>query len=300
MLIVDDEPALRDSTRAHLQRAFPAARILVATSPHEAIQLVETSGFDLVISDHHMPGGEGRALLARIREISPGTVRVLFTAGSDPDADAERVASGEFHAVVPKTLGGPTIVETIARLLGTQRPGDERKAGPLAPPTPAAVDGRHPETGGKRLLVVDDEVQIGRLIEAIAERLPEGVEVVVETDPRVAATLIESSKFDVIISDYRMPGMSGMKLLAHARACQPRAKRILITGYNEILEPPDILAEADVDAYVHKPLAVGNMLLLIGRILRDEKDALTTYREQAKIIERAAAREQRPIGLDDL
>lgn len=294
ILIVDDEPALRQYVRSRLQRAMPSASVLVTSTPLEALRLIESGHVDLVVSDHHMPGGDGRVLLSRIRALRPETIRILFTAGADAEADRRGLASGDLHAIVRKPVSGEEIVETVRRLLGE----------PPAPPADAPVAARDaPATeqvgGARRVLVVDDVVEIGMVMASVARRASAGVDVVVETDALAAAARIPTEPFDVIVCDYRMPNLTGIALLALARRHRPGAKRILITGYNELQEAPEALDAASVDAYVHKPPSLQAMLQLFRHALSEDPSALDTYRDQARIIEREALREQGPLKLED-
>lgn len=293
VLIVDDDPSLRRYLRTQLRRVLPSARILVAASPEEALRVIETSLVDAVISDQHMPGGDGRALLARVAELSPPTIRILFTASVD---DHEAIAPGSIHAVLQKPGAQDEVVNALLALLG-ERAKDAAPAGPRAarvePERGRPADGTRP-----RILIIDDVPEVADVLEGIAHRAAPDLDVV-KAQPSEARGLLERERYDVVLADYRMPQISGVLVLALARALRPTARRILATGYNELHEPPEALAAADVDAYVHKPPSVLDLVELFQRALSEDPGAMDADREQARILERQAIRDQGPLRLDD-
>ncbi|MFU8807373.1 MAG: response regulator [Bradymonadaceae bacterium] len=90
------------------------------------------------------------------------------------------------------------------------------------------------DTEGKlpRILIVDDEVHILKAI----QRLFMGMdfEIATASSGSGAIELLESSEFTVIISDQRMPGISGSALLKHTRKHHPNVVRVMLTGNNDI------------------------------------------------------------------
>ncbi|WP_179957667.1 HD domain-containing phosphohydrolase [Exilibacterium tricleocarpae] len=65
--------------------------------------------------------------------------------------------------------------------------------------------------------------------------------------------LLDEHKVDVIVSDMRMPQMNGAEFLTQARAKQPSAIRILLTGYADIDAVAEAVNAAKVYNYMHKP-----------------------------------------------
>ena len=80
----------------------------------------------------------------------------------------------------------------------------------------------------------------------------EGFEILCAESPARALALLEERAVDVILSDHKMPGMSGLAFLARAARLRPGAARLLITGWPEEV-PPAELASVGVRALVPKP-----------------------------------------------
>ena len=100
------------------------------------------------------------------------------------------------------------------------------------------------------LLVVDDEE---RILSALRRALrKEGYEIVTAETPEAALRILGERRFDAVLSDHKMPGMSGMQLLARARELQPELVLLLITGWTEEI-PRDRLTQVGVRALITKP-----------------------------------------------
>ena len=101
-----------------------------------------------------------------------------------------------------------------------------------------------------RLLLVDDEAQI---LTALCRSLRrEGYELVTAQTPREALERLAEQTFDAVVSDHKMPGMTGVELLEKVAHLQPAAARLLITGWSRAVSAEDRTA-ADLDAVLTKP-----------------------------------------------
>ncbi|MGE5190024.1 MAG: response regulator [Gemmatimonadota bacterium] len=69
---------------------------------------------------------------------------------------------------------------------------------------------------------------------------------------------LETERFDIVICDYGMPGMDGIRFLTEAAARQPGAKRILIAGY-PLGELADAAARAGIDGCLQKPFTLDEL-----------------------------------------
>jgi len=105
-------------------------------------------------------------------------------------------------------------------------------------------------------LFVDDETRILSALRRTLRR--EGWEILLAETPDEALALLRQRAVDVVVSDQKMPGMSGLQLLAEvARVC-PGAQRVLLTGWPEEV-PREQLARLGVSALVAKPWDDGDL-----------------------------------------
>ena len=99
-------------------------------------------------------------------------------------------------------------------------------------------------------MVDDEEIVLSALCETL--RLAR-YETVATTDPQVALQELGKREFSVIISDQRMPGMSGLELLAQARQLRPNTTRILITAVLSLDTLIDAINQGEIFRFLVKP-----------------------------------------------
>jgi response regulator RpfG family c-di-GMP phosphodiesterase len=118
ILYVDDEPVnlrlMRDVFALLLHR--PDA-VQTAATPEEALRLVESEVFDVVISDQRMPGMCGTDLLALVRERAPRSARMIVTGFPDDQAVCEALRSGVAEAIVTKPWKAQELAAIIRSLV---------------------------------------------------------------------------------------------------------------------------------------------------------------------------------------
>lgn len=107
----------------------------------------------------------------------------------------------------------------------------------------------------RRILLVDDEANVlSALHRALRRFMPEQeVEIHLCQDPEQALLRCADVGFDVVMSDYRMPGMSGADFLQMVKSLQPEAVRLVLSASNDIGEVMDAINRAEVYRYVAKP-----------------------------------------------
>ncbi len=101
-----------------------------------------------------------------------------------------------------------------------------------------------------RILFVDDEE---RILRSLAMQFRRHYEVLTESDPRRALERLKTERIQVLVSDQRMPQMSGAELLAQARERYPETLRILLTGYSDLDAAVDALNDGGIFRYLTKP-----------------------------------------------
>ncbi|OJW23913.1 MAG: hybrid sensor histidine kinase/response regulator [Planctomycetales bacterium 71-10] len=100
------------------------------------------------------------------------------------------------------------------------------------------------------LLIVDDEVDV---LESLRHQFHRAYRVLTAPNAREALGLMASNEVHLILSDQRMPGMSGDVLLAEARKLQPDAIRMLFTGFADIQAVINAVNEGHIFRYILKP-----------------------------------------------
>jgi CheY-like chemotaxis protein len=119
----------------------------------------------------------------------------------------------------------------------------------------------------KRVLIVDDAIDLARLLQDALKTVHPDIPISVV--PSAEEALLESTRFtlDLLVTDLRLPGMSGLELIRKIRVRQPNVKVILMTG----LRPDDRLykqkEEVPPDIFLRKPIMMPDFIEAIDRLL---------------------------------
>ncbi|MGM0951541.1 MAG: HD domain-containing phosphohydrolase [Pseudomonadota bacterium] len=116
-----------------------------------------------------------------------------------------------------------------------------------------------------KLLLVDDEENILRSLKRVLRREPWELTTVNSGEEALAA--MAEQKFDLVISDARMPGMDGPTLLAEIRRKYPWCVRILLTGYADITSTINAINDGQIYRYISKPWDDDELRLIIRQAL---------------------------------
>src|SRR2546429_1416299 len=115
-----------------------------------------------------------------------------------------------------------------------------------------------------KILVVDDEKSILLLLkEALTQW---GYQVTTASSAAEGLELLKNGLFDAIISDIRMPDMSGLDLLREIRKQDETIEVVMMTGYPTIASAGQALKEAAYD-YLSKPLILDKLRHLMSRMM---------------------------------
>jgi len=118
--------------------------------------------------------------------------------------------------------------------------------------------------GGRKVLIVDDEpAALAALLDVLGAF---DVSCVGASGGAEALRLFDEDAFGLVITDVRMPGMSGLDLLMHLKDKAPDLPVVLISGYN--LEPSELEnATARADQHIKKPYHVSDIVNVLRRFL---------------------------------
>ena len=161
------------------------------------------------------------------------------------------------------------------------------------------TDNQQPTTSNRsRILVVDDEPSMRELLDIVLRR--EGHEVFKASNGRQAVEILEREPIDLLISDIKMPDMSGVDVLKAAKLLDADIVGIMVTAYASIESAVEAMHLGAYD-YVSKPFNVEELKLRIRKGLErkqlaQENDllrrALQTTHRFANIIGQSAAMQQ--------
>jgi len=170
----------------------------------------------------------------------PQPVSLIATSTQSP---ASRVATGAQASATPAGAqsakpGAPNLAARAQAL---------SKQAPAPVPAPAAAKSTAPKT---RILFVDDEE---RILNAVRALFRQDYEVTTASGGDAGLVAVKEHDFHVIVSDQRMPGLTGVELLRQARTLAPNAVRILLTGYTDLAALVGSINQGEIFKFVMKP-----------------------------------------------
>ncbi len=122
-----------------------------------------------------------------------------------------------------------------------------------------------------RILIVDDEV--GMQIALREVLLRQGYDVTVAKDGLAALNCLEAERFDLLLSDVRMPEMTGMELLERVRVRWPQMPALIMTAYGTIEDAVDAMKKGAVD-YLLKPFSSEAVEEVVAKHLPSGREAV--------------------------
>jgi response regulator RpfG family c-di-GMP phosphodiesterase len=117
-----------------------------------------------------------------------------------------------------------------------------------------------PGTGQRILLVDDEEVVLAALRETLHR---EGYEVFAVPDPLDALGILRQTQFAIVVTDQKMPALTGLEFLAQVKDLQPHATRILMTGVMNLETIISSINNGEIYRFIVKPWMREELLVAI-------------------------------------
>ncbi len=202
--------------------------------------------------------------------MSPETIEHIFDPffTTKPAGEGTGLGLSVVHGIVASHGGTVTVSSrpgagsTFFVYLPTLVQGESRDARPAGSPAPG---------GHERILFVDDEGDLAAMGDEMLTDL--GYRVTSKTGPREALALfrLDPSRFDLVITDQTMPGITGKELVKEILAIRADMPIIMCTGYSPLVDS-DTARAAGVRAFAMKPLTKDEIAKTVRKVL-DEKGA---------------------------
>ncbi|MDQ7087352.1 MAG: response regulator [Acidobacteriota bacterium] len=111
ILFVDDEVNILSGIRRNLRRHFD---VFTAEGGEAGLEMIETEGpFAVVVSDYRMPGMDGVQFLAKVRETSPQSVRMMLTGQAEMNAVIGAINSSKIFRFLPKPISRDELIAAL-------------------------------------------------------------------------------------------------------------------------------------------------------------------------------------------
>ena len=119
-----------------------------------------------------------------------------------------------------------------------------------------------------KILIVDDERPMRRLLEQILVEY--GYSCQDAADAQEAKTRLQQMRFNLVLSDIRMPGETGLELCRYVKSALPDVAFILITAVDDIKTAHEAIS-MDIYGYIIKPITSTQLLISVANALRRQK-----------------------------
>ncbi|MFC2720649.1 MAG: sigma-54-dependent transcriptional regulator [Flavobacteriaceae bacterium] len=126
----------------------------------------------------------------------------------------------------------------------------------------------------QKILIVEDEKSISNILENILSEEIQGSEITIAENGLDAYKLIEKNDFDLIISDIKMPKLSGNELLTQSLSIKPESVFLMISGHADIETAVSCLKNGAYD-FISKPIDINRLITSVKNAL-EKKDLQNT------------------------
>jgi CheY-like chemotaxis protein len=254
ILVVEDDPAVQATTVDILSAL--GYRVLKANDGQSALTVLQSGiPVDMLFTDVVMPGPLRSPELARqAKQILP-QIEVLYTSGYTQNAIVHGGRLDPGVELISKPYRREDLARKIRSMFARKRPKDTT-------PQAAAVETGLDVTAGQdglRILVVEDDADSKDVTCELLMVL--GHQVQSASSAEEALALPDREKFDVMLTDINLPGMSGIELARRMLEQLPALRIIVASGYGQV--PP---RELGFDAeFLPKPYNMVKMRELLVR-----------------------------------
>ncbi|MFZ0825811.1 MAG: response regulator [Verrucomicrobiia bacterium] len=270
LLVVEDDISIRQLSTEFLSHS--GYEVDAAEDGAAAWEALGTESYDLMITDNEMPNLTGIELLEKLYAIHMN-LPVIMASGTMPD---------EEFALCPWLQPAATLLKpyTFKKLLGTVESVMRESYSPgevinRVKPQPAKdkiisqaeappVHRLYLSNPPSRILVVDDDSDVRQLsVDVLADS---GYEVEGVKDGAAGWEALQASSYDLVITDNKMPRMTGMEMIEKLRAASMSLPVILATSYlprHELAHKPWLKP----DAMLQRPFSTDDLLKTVKEVL---------------------------------
>ncbi len=125
----------------------------------------------------------------------------------------------------------------------------------------------------RRILIVDDEPDLLRLLEDSIALNCKQCEVVPVSNGYAALEQLERQTFDLILTDYQMPGMNGLELASMVYQKSPGTPVVLVTAHRNSFWLQQEARSRDLVGFLQKPFTLAHIRELLERSLDDDSSS---------------------------
>lgn len=248
ILFVDDEARILISLKAIFRSDH---EVFTANSGAEAVELMRTQDFDVIVSDQRMPGMNGVEVLRAAREMRPRAIRLLLTGYSDLNAVIGSINEGEIFRFVSKPWSNNELRATIATAVRASTVEQVLLSNNSTETTAAPSDAAGRRVG---VLIIDPDAGVTNALQKVLER-DRPVHSAVSLEQGL--DLLEEHHIGVIITELVVNGEVVTGMLSALRQHHPSLVTVVLTGQADASHSIDLINKGQVYRLLQKPVSEG-------------------------------------------
>ena len=260
VLLVDEDARFLSECKQNLKDKF---HVVTALGSDQGMRALADEGpFAVVVSELNIYGANGIQFLSRTQRSSPHSAGVLLLGSDDLETAIKAITKGDIFRFLMKPFS-PLILEK------TLQAGIEQYAKDFE--TEKAAKREKTPGSKKRILIVDDNPVV-RSIATSTLRNYKDFAILTAENGRVAKTLLNIIKIDMVVTDLEMPVMSGLQLLFYLKSHYPDTPVIVLTWFLK-KEIEKSMMNMGYKQYLEKPLKIDDLIGLIVETLNEKSVA---------------------------
>jgi len=259
ILIVDDESRII-RTLGRLMR--PHYQTFLANSGEEALDILRNNRIHVIISDQRMPEMTGVELLAKVKQLSPNTTRVLLTGYSDLSAVVNSVNEGEIFRYITKPWNNDELFKTVKQAADISLKLFDVKVVPENKSETSADN----ETS--TILTLDSDASLKPTLEGIIGRKAKIVSVVSPTD---AMDYLATHDVNIVVTNSSDNLKEDLAFVKVTKANYPQILSVVITEEADSHRVIGLINEGQIYRYLIKPVNLGLLKIYLLSALRYQK-----------------------------
>jgi PAS domain S-box-containing protein len=270
ILVAEDDPQVLATAIETLSDL--GYQVVKATDGPSALAVVQNgTSIDLLFTDVVMPGGmRGPDLARRVRGLHPD-VPVLYTSGYTENAFPAGGPAEPHTALLAKPYRQEDLARRLRQLLdgasaARRRAQSARDSAPAddGPASPVVIGAPETAQGSLRILFVEDNEPLQAAVSDLLEAMNHQV-TMVSSGEQALERADDAAAFDLLLTDVRLPGMSGPDLAQQLRERHPALRIIFASGYGRATLPA---AAGGVEGalMLHKPYTRDVLAQAIARV----------------------------------
>src|SRR6266850_7736029 len=253
--------------------------------------------FGLVLLDCHMPDMDGFDVAQEIKQHPElRNASIMMLSSGEQSSDIARCEELGIAAHLVKPIGQPELLDTILRVLGLSTTAAETMSEPRKP---EAETQPHQERA-LNILVAEDNTINQHLALRLLEK--QGHRVILAGNGIEAIALWQKQRFDLVLMDVQMPGMSGVEATAAIRARELQTGQhiqIVATTAHAMKGDRELCLAAGMDDYIPKPIQAQQLYEVVNRSTeRGEGERSADSFQVADLDRRAETETEALVDLD--